>query len=578
MKTFIKRLFNLNEDSAEVKISSNLAVASCFSRLLDNHSRTNEGSDSIGPAYRTRYLSGILVCLMFFGMSNVFAHKRVSTSQCVLPEGAVLWEGYPNAISAAQELKAKGTLPNVQGTVFLQPMINPNSDYDPAQSLVVVNNVTVPVKVLVPASYLTDCQKQYPVVYFYDGQWAFDELMSPAENYTKGEVSVDEFLANKQIQDKLAAGIGEFILVAIPNQYTSSDGNRTFRAVPAAQYVYGIPSVESVVTGQVDFLLNTVKPTIDSRYRTLSDREHTVLTGASGGGVMTGYVMFLHPEFASSFIIRSALGTNSLPGLPSSVWNADNLVNVLNSDGIKLYYQYAQDATFGLNGPIANNGFKEYAVQDLNFLLQNGFSEFDGTNFNEKFLVIVESLPGIRGDSHNFMAEGPTFIDGLLQVYGQNSLTRKDPFYVPTNPSKLKPPVILGQSNDTSVRLKLKLPKDQGFNYANKDMLFLGIREWMVFTGVKDPNTGIVDYDDGVAINAQTLINTDPALFKGSIRDPGHDLVKTTDLEWTVTGLDPNKVYYFKACARNKFSLCIDNVSNATLLKKHHKHKHFKHH
>src|SRR6185369_5518237 len=46
----------------------------------------------------------------------------------------------------------------------------------------------------------------------------------------------------------------------------------------------------------LDFLVNTVKPLIDDRYLTASDRDHTGIVGSSMGGLISLYAFFRHPE------------------------------------------------------------------------------------------------------------------------------------------------------------------------------------------------------------------------------------------------------------------------------------------
>ncbi|MFQ5435788.1 MAG: alpha/beta hydrolase, partial [Anaerolineae bacterium] len=46
----------------------------------------------------------------------------------------------------------------------------------------------------------------------------------------------------------------------------------------------------------LDFLAYTVKPMIDSAFRTNSDRSHTGIAGSSMGGLISLYAYFRHPE------------------------------------------------------------------------------------------------------------------------------------------------------------------------------------------------------------------------------------------------------------------------------------------
>lgn len=56
-----------------------------------------------------------------------------------------------------------------------------------------------------------------------------------------------------------------------------------------------------------DFLIRTVKPFIDSTYRTLPDREHTAVMGSSMGGIIAFDLVWEHPDvFSRAFCLSPA--------------------------------------------------------------------------------------------------------------------------------------------------------------------------------------------------------------------------------------------------------------------------------
>lgn len=61
----------------------------------------------------------------------------------------------------------------------------------------------------------------------------------------------------------------------------------------------------------VDWLVDTVKPFIDKKYRTLPQRETTLLAGSSMGGYITAYAGSLYPEiFGNLGVFSSAAWLN----------------------------------------------------------------------------------------------------------------------------------------------------------------------------------------------------------------------------------------------------------------------------
>jgi metallo-beta-lactamase class B len=121
-------------------------------------------------------------------------------------------------------------------------------------------------------------RRRYPVIYMQDGQNLFDRATSYA-----GEWQVDETL------DRLAAaGDPGAIVVGIDNGGES----RTAEYHPVLPWS-GLP-------GQADaylaFLTDTLKPLIDSRFRTKRDRVHTLIMGASSGATLALYAGIMRPD------------------------------------------------------------------------------------------------------------------------------------------------------------------------------------------------------------------------------------------------------------------------------------------
>lgn len=150
-----------------------------------------------------------------------------------------------------------------------------------------------------PKDYATS-NKRYPVLYMHDGQNVFD-------NYTAayGEWGVDEML------DSLYNETGKScIVVAI-------DHGGATRLTDYNPY-------NSIFTGKgrgrlyVQSIVESVKPFIDARYRSLPDAAHTYIAGSSMGGLITmGAVM----QYPSVFGVAGILSPSfwAAPQLQSEV-------------------------------------------------------------------------------------------------------------------------------------------------------------------------------------------------------------------------------------------------------------------
>jgi predicted alpha/beta superfamily hydrolase len=136
------------------------------------------------------------------------------------------------------------------------------------------------VRMYLPPGYATS-NKRYPVLYMHDAQNLFDDATA-----FSGEWKVDETLDALAKEGKL-----ELIVVGIDNgadkritELSAWDSAR-FGAAEGRQYT--------------DFIVKTLKPYIDARYRTLPGRAHTAIMGSSMGGLASHYAIAQYPQVFS---------------------------------------------------------------------------------------------------------------------------------------------------------------------------------------------------------------------------------------------------------------------------------------
>jgi predicted alpha/beta superfamily hydrolase len=119
-------------------------------------------------------------------------------------------------------------------------------------------------------------KKQYPVLYMHDGQNIFDAYTSAF-----GEWGVDECL-----DSLIAIGKPACIVVGIDNG-------------PQRMNEYNPFEFQNFGKGEADqyieFLVQTLKPFIDKKYRTLSSKENTIIAGSSMGALIAYYAMLKMP-------------------------------------------------------------------------------------------------------------------------------------------------------------------------------------------------------------------------------------------------------------------------------------------
>jgi len=129
--------------------------------------------------------------------------------------------------------------------------------------------------VWLPPGYDEHVLKNYPVLYMHDGQ----NLIDPKTAYAGKDWQVDETVT-RLIKEY---GIKEIIVVGINNseerleEYSDTEEGEKYRK----------------------FIIEELKPFIDSKYRTLSDNKNTAIIGSSMGGLVSFIIAWKYPEVFS---------------------------------------------------------------------------------------------------------------------------------------------------------------------------------------------------------------------------------------------------------------------------------------
>ena len=140
---------------------------------------------------------------------------------------------------------------------------------------------------LLPHDYAQQTQKRYPVLYLQDAQNLFDDK-APFGNW-----AIDKKLAVLAEQ-----GMGDVIVIAVDhggetriNEFLPPTKNTKLGTSEGRKYV--------------KFIAKTVKPLIDTQFRTLPDRLHTGIGGSSMGGLISIYAGLIHPEVFGRLMVFS---------------------------------------------------------------------------------------------------------------------------------------------------------------------------------------------------------------------------------------------------------------------------------
>ncbi|MBC7720838.1 MAG: alpha/beta hydrolase [Pedobacter sp.] len=163
-------------------------------------------------------------------------------------------------------------------------------------------NRTRKIWIYLPKSYGSST-KTYPVLYMQDGQNLFNE-----QTAFGSEWGVDECLDT--LQQKLGK---ECIVIGIDN-----GGDKRMSEYSPYDYTlkgaFATPDSKGEGKQYVDFLVQTLKPFIDAKYRTKKGPDFTFIAGSSMGGLISEYAILQYPQ------VFGAAGIFS-----PSLWLAPNL-------------------------------------------------------------------------------------------------------------------------------------------------------------------------------------------------------------------------------------------------------------
>lgn len=171
-----------------------------------------------------------------------------------------------------------------------QPTNEENAYHIPDEISVDYLGETRDLEIFLPKGYHDNDSTRYPVLYFYDGDNLFDQIVALGDEW-----EVDEHINMIDSMGGLTA-----IVVGIP----SSDRHRSseYKPFPSDQVkedtvVYGAKHAEWYATDLKDW--------VDANYRTMPGRENTGIGGCSLGGILAYHSVMTYPDVYGRGIIFS---------------------------------------------------------------------------------------------------------------------------------------------------------------------------------------------------------------------------------------------------------------------------------
>ena len=164
------------------------------------------------------------------------------------------------------------------------------------------------VQVWLPPGYAEHPAQRYPVLYLHDGQNVFDAAAAGAE------WQVDEAAQAGVSSGRLAP----FIVVAVDN---TAERMRDYTPSSIWLSAERLGQAQGAQTGggeaaYAHYLIDELKPFVDSHYRTQADAGHTAVGGSSLGGLMSMWLALHHADVYGAALVVS----------PSVWWDGELLL------------------------------------------------------------------------------------------------------------------------------------------------------------------------------------------------------------------------------------------------------------
>ena len=252
------------------------------------------------------------------------------------------------------------------------------------------------IRVYLPNDYDKTLNKHYKVMYMHDGHnlfyketsayggiWDIQSAMNKSEaNGNDGVIVVGIDCNSENIEGRL-------------NEYSPWVNNNLKELTP------GMGIYKAGGEGKLygEFLVNSLKPFIDNKYRTLKTKENTFIAGSSMGGFISLYIGYKYPE---AFSVIGAFST--------AIWfSKENLMKFIKENykkGLRVYLDSGTKETSD-ESVIAFNDIYVDDIKELESLLLNLGQD------KKDIKVVIEE--GANHSEDSWRRRFPEFLEWVLK-------------------------------------------------------------------------------------------------------------------------------------------------------------------
>ena len=133
--------------------------------------------------------------------------------------------------------------------------------------------------ICLPESYETEPERRYPVMYMFDGHNVFFD-----EDATFGK--------SWGMAQYMEESGKDLIIVGVECNHEGNGRLQEYSPITFENATLG--KIKAKGNVYMNWLVNTLKPFVDQHYRTLPDRNHTLIAGSSMGGLMALYAVTVY--------------------------------------------------------------------------------------------------------------------------------------------------------------------------------------------------------------------------------------------------------------------------------------------
>ncbi|WP_462250653.1 alpha/beta hydrolase [Ekhidna sp.] len=245
------------------------------------------------------------------------------------------------------------------------------------------------IKIYLPPFYSSE--EKYPVIYMHDGQMLFDSTTTWNGQEWGVDETMDELISNDEIRKAIVVGIWNGGSKLRHPEYFPQKPFESLDSI-TIDSLYHLKRSEELFLFEekvqsdqyLKFIVDELKPYIDSAYSTLSDPSNTFLVGSSMGGLISFYGV---SEYPYVFGGAACLSTH-WPGV----------FTIENNPIPDAFFTYLES---NLPNPSTHRFYFDYGTETLDMLYQDlqpkADSIFLSGGYNEENFLSKK----FEGDAHN---------------------------------------------------------------------------------------------------------------------------------------------------------------------------------